>query len=125
MRKERICIACGSKYEYCPVCNPQDKSKPAWMYAYDKESCMKLWKIMSAFSSGYATKEDVRRVVNRYNIIPSKLTPNVGKHLKEILNSSDPSIKINDEKISNDEPSNTKIKKSKKIKDNEQLIDEA
>lgn len=34
--KPRICVTCGTTYEYCPKCT-KDADKPVWMVAFHTE----------------------------------------------------------------------------------------
>ena len=38
--KPRICVTCGTTYEYCPKCT-KDADKPVWMVAFHTEECKK------------------------------------------------------------------------------------
>ena len=67
MAQERKCLCCGATYKYCPSCN-KDSNKPAWMFNYDKESCKDLFNAISGYNMGIQTKDNVKTVLDKYNI---------------------------------------------------------
>lgn len=44
--KPRICVTCGTTYEYCPKCT-KDADKPVWMVAFHTEECRKVYNIIA------------------------------------------------------------------------------
>ena len=48
----RICCVCHKEYPFC-LCNPEDRLKPTWYFAYCSENCKDIYNVTSAF-------EDVR-----------------------------------------------------------------
>lgn len=45
----RTCCVCHSEYSFCPVCNSEDRLKPAWHFAYCSENCKGIYNITSSF----------------------------------------------------------------------------
>lgn len=68
MAKERECIFCGKSYLYCPNCKEYNKY-PTWMASFDSEKCHDLYKVIGGYNIGVKTKEDVKAVLDKHNII--------------------------------------------------------
>ena len=66
MAKERTCIFCGQKYEYCPHCN--NNSEPAWKFNFDSEKCYSLYDVVAGYNMGVKTIDEVKEVLNKYEI---------------------------------------------------------
>lgn len=65
--KPRICVACGTTYEYCPKCT-KDADKPVWMVAFHTEECRKVYNITKGL-------ESLSKHLYEKNIDPTKLFP--------------------------------------------------
>ena len=52
--KPRICVTCGTTYEYCPKCT-KDADKPVWMVAFHTEECRKVYNIIAKYNTGDVT----------------------------------------------------------------------
>lgn len=66
MAKTRICMTCRSEYKYCPHCSNTDQ--PAWMVNFDTEACKELFNAVSGYNMGVITKEQVKEVIDKYQI---------------------------------------------------------
>lgn len=63
---KRVCLCCGKKFEYCPTC---EKYKNTPMSAgFDCEECKEIFNVVSGYNIGVATIEDVKAVLDKYNI---------------------------------------------------------
>lgn len=51
----RMCCVCHREYSFCPVCNPEDRLKPTWYFAYCSENCKDICNITSSFEDGRIT----------------------------------------------------------------------
>ena len=67
MAKERQCIFCGRSYQYCPTC-AEDSRYPKWMFNFDTEKCHDLYEAVGGYNIGVKTKEDIKAVLDKYNI---------------------------------------------------------
>lgn len=67
MSKERKCLTCLTSYRYCSNCGEYSKY-PRWMNEFDKESCKELFNAISGYNIGIMKKDDVKQVVDRYEI---------------------------------------------------------
>lgn len=66
MAKERSCIFCGQKYEYCPHCN--NNSEPAWKFNFDSEKCYSLYNVVAGYNMGVKTVDEVKEVLDKYEV---------------------------------------------------------
>ena len=78
MANERICIVCGSKYQYCSRCKGSEKQ--TWKNIYDTEDCMKLFNVCSAFKNNHIAKNDAAAQLKEINV-PEQLN----KHYQDIV----------------------------------------
>ena len=67
MPKERKCIFCGKLYQYCPTCK-EFQNYPGWMTEFDSEKCHDLYTAIGGLGIGIKTKDDVKVVLDKYNI---------------------------------------------------------
>ena len=72
MAKNRICLICGNKYDYCPTCD-RDRLKPSWYTLFCSETCYDINNILSKNTAGKlsiaeANKELNKIVFNKNNI---------------------------------------------------------
>lgn len=58
--KPRICVTCGTTYEYCPKCT-KDADKPVWMVAFHTEECRKVYNIIARYNTTDLSKEDAEK----------------------------------------------------------------
>lgn len=58
--KPRICVTCGTTYEYCPKCS-KDVDKPVWMVAFHAEECRKVYNIIARYNTNDLSKEDAKK----------------------------------------------------------------
>ena len=47
----RMCCVCHKEYPFC-LCNPEDRLKPTWHFAYCSENCKDIYNITSSFENG-------------------------------------------------------------------------
>ena len=53
----RTCIACNSKYSYCPNCG-SGRLAPYWKATFCSETCKELWDILTRHSMNLLTKSE-------------------------------------------------------------------
>lgn len=68
MAKERKCIFCGKTYQYCPSCK-EFQNYPRWMAEFDSKKCYDLYTAIGGLGIGIKTKDDVKVVLDEYNIV--------------------------------------------------------
>jgi len=81
MANERICIVCGSKYNYCSRCPGADK-KQTWKNIYDTEDCMTLFNVCSSFKNNRISKNEANKQLKDIKI-PTQLK----KEYQDIIDS--------------------------------------
>ena len=113
MSKTRICIACQNSYQYCPNCGDYVRY-PKWMNEFDTEACKELFNVISGYNMGLFKKDDVKKVVDKYEIKDfSVYKESIANKLNELF--SEPVIEVANE-ISEEEtvPSFNRRKSNKK-----------
>lgn len=61
-RRDRQCMCCNSKYQYCPTCG-QDRTKPTWMAQFCSEACKELWQTATRFNMNLIEKSEAKAIV--------------------------------------------------------------
>lgn len=103
MAKTRKCIFCGREYEYCPNCNDYSRY-PKWMFNFDDEKCHELYNIIGAYNIGLKTKEDIKTVLDKYNITDySVFNKSVTDRLNSIFPVDTPVVSVVEENLITDE----------------------
>lgn len=62
-RRDRSCICCGARYQYCPTCS-NDRMKPTWMTEFCGEDCKELWTVATKFNMQMLTKEEAQEAIS-------------------------------------------------------------
>ena len=112
MSKERTCIFCGQKYQYCPNCKDYS-SEPAWKFNFDTEKCHDLYNVIAGYNIGNRSIEDVKTTLNKYNVTDYSIFP---KAFQEKLSNN-----VSDKKEETKEQSKEEIKKES----NEEIKEES
>lgn len=85
MAKERQCIFCGRSYQYCPTC-AEDSRYPKWMFNFDTEKCHDLYEAVGGYNIGVKTKEDIKAILDKYNITDySEFSDGLKKKLESLF----------------------------------------
>lgn len=88
MGKQRTCISCGKKYDYCPNCGNFSKY-PKWMTEFCSEECKEVFNIISGYNIGVKSDDDVKKVISKYNVNDySKFSGSIQNTLNSISKSS-------------------------------------
>lgn len=112
MANERICIVCGTQYEYCPKC-AKYAHLPKWMWMVDTETCKDLNDVIVGYSIGNKTIDDVKQIVAKHNITDySKYS----KGVQNVLNKISLNSEVIDESVEEKSTYNKKNKKNKWFK---------
>lgn len=70
MVKNRQCLACNTKYSYCPDCSSSDKLAPSWKSTFCSESCMTLWTTLTKFGMNKLTKPEAKSIISVLELKP-------------------------------------------------------
>lgn len=64
----RMCCVCHKEYSFCPVCNPEDRLKPIWHFAYCSENCKDIYNITSSFENGRLSDIDAKAKLEKLDL---------------------------------------------------------
>lgn len=64
----RMCCVCHEEYSFCPVCNPEDRLKPTWHFAYCSENCKDIYNITSSFEDGRMTDIEAKAKLEKLDL---------------------------------------------------------
>lgn len=64
----RTCCVCHREYMYCPVCNPEDRQKPTWYYAYCGENCKDIYTVTSDYENGKISADDAKQQLDKLDL---------------------------------------------------------
>ena len=56
----RTCCVCHKEYSFC-LCNPEDRLKPTWHFAYCSENCRDIYAVTSAYEDGDINSIEARK----------------------------------------------------------------
>lgn len=70
VKQNRKCLACGTKYTYCPTCSRADALKPSWYSEFCSEPCMEIWTTFTKYNMNMLTKDDAKAVVSGLALKP-------------------------------------------------------
>lgn len=66
-KRDRVCICCGTNYQYCPTCG-NDRVKPTWYTEFCSESCKDLWTIATKFNMQMLTKPEAKEAIEKLDL---------------------------------------------------------
>lgn len=85
MAKNRTCVICNTKYDYCPTCSG-DKDKPSWYASFHEENCNNIYDACVGFRDGILTKTEAEEKLNDCNLSNMENFRNSAKEMiKKIL----------------------------------------
>lgn len=67
-QKNRKCLACGTKYSYCPDCSRADKLAPTWKAEFCSEPCMTLWTTLTKFGMSRLSKSEAKEIISALDL---------------------------------------------------------
>jgi hypothetical protein len=70
VKQNRKCLACSTKYTYCPTCSRVDALKPSWYGEFCSEPCMKIWTTFTKYNMNMLTKDDANVIVSELDLKP-------------------------------------------------------
>jgi hypothetical protein len=95
MSKNKTCIVCNAKYEYCGHCDTNLKNN-RWKNNYCSENCRDIFKTVTDYIGKIITIEDAKQRLSKCNLNISA-TEQLNKYIVEILSYEEPkkeSIKV-------------------------------
>ena len=63
----RMCCVCHKEYSFC-LCNPEDRLKPTWHFAYCSENCKDIYNVTSAFEDGRMTDIEAKEKLEKLDL---------------------------------------------------------
>lgn len=63
----RMCCVCHKEYPFC-LCNPEDRLKPTWYFAYCSENCKDIYNITSSFENGRLSDIDAKAKLEKLDL---------------------------------------------------------
>lgn len=69
-RLNRTCLACQTKYNYCPSCSRIDSLKPTWHSDFCSEQCMDLWMTLTRFGMNRLSKSEAKDIISALDLKP-------------------------------------------------------
>lgn len=70
--KNRKCLACGTKYSYCPDCNGADRLKESWHSEFCNSTCKDIWQTATKFNLGKLTKAEAKTIISALDLKPTE-----------------------------------------------------
>ena len=70
MQKNRTCLACQTKYSYCPDCSRADALKPSWSSEFCSGTCKDLWLTLTRYNMGIHTKSEAKSIISALDLKP-------------------------------------------------------
>ena len=64
----RICCVCHREHIYCPVCNPEDKTKPSWYFAYCSGNCKDIYEVTSGYENGEISANEAKNKLDKLDL---------------------------------------------------------
>ena len=68
--KNRKCLACQTKYSYCPTCSRADAIAPSWKSEFCCEACKDMWTVLVKFNMNMLTKSEARDIIETLDLKP-------------------------------------------------------
>lgn len=68
MVNNRTCLACGTKFSFCPSCSRRDALLPAWHATFCCEECKTLWETATKYNLKKLTKEEAMQILSALNL---------------------------------------------------------
>lgn len=63
----RMCCVCHKEYPFC-LCNPEDRLKPTWHFAYCSQNCKDIYNITSSFENGRLSDIDAKAKLEKLDL---------------------------------------------------------
>lgn len=69
-RLNKTCLACRTKYSYCPSCSRIDALKPSWASEFCSATCKDLWFTATRFNMNILTKAEAKSIILELDLKP-------------------------------------------------------
>ena len=63
----RTCCVCHKEYSFC-LCNPEDRNKPTWYFAYCSENCKDIYTATSDYENGNISADEAKTQLDRLDL---------------------------------------------------------
>ena len=63
----RTCCVCHKEYSFC-LCNPEDRNKPTWYFAYCSENCKDIYAATSDYENGNISADDAKKQLDKLDL---------------------------------------------------------
>ena len=63
----RTCCVCHKEYSFC-LCNPEDRNKPTWYFAYCSENCKDIYSATSDYENGNISADEAKTQLDRLDL---------------------------------------------------------
>ena len=84
MANNRICLTCGTAYEYCGSCR-NSRNLPMWKNLFDTENCKNIFQTVSDYEQKGIDKTTAKKMLAECNLKDKKnLKENILKIVNEI-----------------------------------------
>lgn len=91
----KTCLACKTKYSYCPSCSRADALKPSWHSEFCGETCKDLWLTLTRYNMGRLTKSEAKSIISALDLKPIDTYADCVKRDYSKVMASDPKPKRN------------------------------
>ena len=63
----RTCCVCHKEYSFC-LCNPEDRNKPTWYFAYCSENCKDIYTATSDYENGNISADEAKTQLDKLDL---------------------------------------------------------
>lgn len=88
--KNRSCLVCGEKYEFCPAGCHKSINKPSWMGMFHSENCRDIYYACANYMIGKTiSKEEAKTELEKLDLSAagnSSFNPKIKEWINEITN---------------------------------------
>lgn len=63
----RTCCVCHKEYSFC-LCNPEDRNKPTWYFAYCSENCKDIYTVTSDYEGKKISADDAKKQLDKLDL---------------------------------------------------------
>ena len=88
MANNRICLTCGTSYEYCGAC-PSGLNSPTWKSLFDEENCKNVFEIVSDAQKTISKESANEKLLKCDLSNKDKFKKNIQSLISEIIEKND------------------------------------
>ena len=63
----RTCCVCHRDFSFC-LCNPEDRNKPTWYFAYCSENCKDIYTATSDYENGNISADEAKTQLDKLDL---------------------------------------------------------